>query len=297
MNSEFPTSFAQESDDVKSVRDNKSSRGRHGAVHQKRSSGRQNVIPMSRAADSMLVTSSNIKKGSESADSVGYPMSEFDDRSSHHQGERRSPVRLFLRMTLGSVLVGLWISIAMGHLHSDSQFINGLRTAISSILGSSDIEQKLSLEEVSPNSQPQTTIMDAAKNANPAAENPAAEKLATEKLATEKLATEKLATENPAAVAASSAQQASIEPNESKASVGAPSSPASMLPADLEKMAKLYADQGAQLNAMEEHIVRLMVEHASPESLSSFLDSMERRHLAALNSMKAIKETGKRSAR
>jgi DNA-directed RNA polymerase len=282
MNSEFPTSFAQESDAVKSVRDNKSSRDRHGAVHQKRSSGRQNVIPMSRAADSMLVTSSNIKKGSESADSVGYPMSEFDDRSSHHQGERRSPVRLFLRMTLGSVLVGLWISIAMGHLHSDSQFINGLRTAISSILGSSDVEQKLSLEEVSPNSQPQTTIMDAAKNANPAAENPAAEKLATE---------------NPAAVAASSVQQASIEPNESKASIGAPSSPASMLPADLEKMAKLYADQGAQLNAMEEHIVRLMVEHASPESLSSFLDSMERRHLAALNSMKAIKETGKRSAR
>ena len=98
-------------------------------------------------------------------------------------------------------------------------------------------------------------------------------------------------------MAASSVQQASIEPNESKASIGAPSSPASMLPADLEKMAKLYADQGAQLNAMEEHIVRLMVEHASPESLSSFLDSMERRHLAALNSMKAIKETGKRSAR
>ena len=282
MNSEFPTSFAQESDAVKSVRDNKSSRDRHGAVHQKRSSGRQNVIPMSRAADSMLATSSKIKKGSESSDSVGYPMSEFDDRASHHHGERRSPVRLFLRMTLGSVLVGLWISIAMGHLHSDSQFINGLRTAISSILGSSDVEQKLSLEEVSPNSQPQTTIMDAAKNANPAAENPAAEKLATE---------------NPAAVAASSVQQASIEPNESKASVGAPSSPASMLPADLEKMAKLYADQGAQLNAMEEHIVRLMVEHASPESLSSFLDSMERRHLAALNSMKAIKETGKRSSR
>ncbi len=267
MNSEFPTSFAQESDAVKSVRDNKSSRDRHGAVHQKRSSGRQNVIPMSRAADSMLATSSKIKKGSESSDSVGYPMSEFDDRASHHQGERRSPVRLFLRMTLGSVLVGLWISIAMGHLHSDSQFINGLRTAISSILGSSDVQQQLSLEEVSPNSQPQTTIMDAAKNAN------------------------------PAAVAASSVQQASIEPNESKASVGAPSSPASMLPADLEKMAKLYAEQGAQLNAMEEHIVRLMVEHASPESLSSFLDSMERRHLAALNSMKAIKETGKRSAR
>ena len=287
MNSEFPTSFAQESDAVKSVRDNKSSRDRHGAVHQKRSSGRQNVIPMSRAADSMLATSSKIKKGSESSDSVGYPMSEFDDRASHHQGERRSPVRLFLRMTLGSVLVGLWISIAMGHLHSDSKFIIGLRTAISSILGSSDVQQQLSLEEVSPNSQPQTTIVDAAKNANPAAENPVAEKLATEKLATE----------NPAAVAASSAQQASIEPNESKASVGAPSSPASMLPADLEKMAKLYADQGAQLNAMEEHIVRLMVEHASPESLSSFLDSMERRHLAALNSMKAIKETGKRSAR
>ena len=282
MNSEFPTSFAQESDAVKSVRDNKSSRDRHGAVHQKRSSGRQNVIPMSRAADSMLATSSKIKKGSESSDSVGYPMSEFDDRASHHQGERRSPVRLFLRMTLGSVLVGLWISIAMGHLHSDSQFIIGLRTSISSILGSSDVQQQLSLKEVSPNSQPQTTIVDAAKNANPAAENPLAEKLATE---------------NPAAVAASSAQQASIEPNESKASVGAPSSPASMLPADLEKMAKLYADQGAQLNAMEEHIVRLMVEHASPESLSSFLDSMERRHLAALNSMKAIKETGKRSAR
>jgi len=277
MNSEFPTSFAQESDAVKSVRDNKSSRGRHGAVHQKRSSGRQNVIPLSRAADSILAASTNIKKGSEASDSVGYPMSEFHDRSSHYQGERRSPVRLFLRMTLGSVLVGLWISIAMGHLHSDSQFINGLRSAIASILVSSDAQQQLSLEEVSPNSQPQTTIMDAAKSANPEAE--------------------KLATENPAAVAASSAQQASIEPNESKASAGAPSSPASVLSADLEKMAKLYADQGAQLNAMEEHIVRLMVEHASPESLSSFLDSMERRHLAALNSMKAIKETGKRSAR
>ncbi len=282
MNSEFPTSFAQESDAVKSVRDNKSSRGRHGAVHQKRSSGRQNVIPMSRAADSMLATSSNIKKGSESSDSAGYPMSEFDDRSSHHQVERRNPVRLFLRITLGSVLVGLWISIAMGHLHSDSRFMNGLRAAISSILGSSDVQQQLSLEEVSPNSQLQTTIMDAAKNANPATENPA---------------TEKLATENPAAVAASLAQQAKIDPNESKATAGAPSSPASVLPADLEKMAKLYADQGAQLNAMEEHIVRLMVEHASPESLSSFLDSMERRHLAALNSMKALKEAGKRSAR
>ena len=277
MNSEFPTSFAQESDAVKSVRDNKSSRGRHGAVHQKRSSGRQNVIPMSRAADSMVATSSNIKKGSESSDSVAYPMSEFDDRSSHHQVERRNPVRLFLRITLGSVLVGLWISIAMGHLHSDSQFMNGLRAAISSMLSSSDVQQQLSLEEVSPNSQLQTTIMDAAKNANPS--------------------TEKLATENPAAVAASLAQQATIDPNESKASAGAPSSPASVLPADLEKMAKLYADQGAQLNAMEEHIVRLMVEHASPESLSSFLDSMERRHLAALNSMKALKEAGKRSAR
>jgi hypothetical protein len=175
----------------------------------------------------------------------------------------------------------------MGHLHSDSQFMNGLRAAISSILGSSDVQQQLTLEEVPPNSQPQTAVMDAAKNAIPATENPA----------TEKLATEKLATENPAAVAASLAQQATIDPNESKASAAAPSSPASVLPADLEKMAKLYADQGAQLNAMEEHILRLMVEHASPESLSSFLDSMERRHLAALNSMKALKEAGKRSAR
>ena len=277
MNSEFPKSFAQESDAVKSVRDNKSSRDRRGAVHQKRSSGRQNVIPMSRAADSMLATSSNIKKGSDSSDSVAYPMSEFDDRASHHQGGRRSTVQLLLRIALGSVLVGLWISIATGHLHSDSQFMNGLRTALSSILGSSDVQQQLSLEEVSPNSQPQTTIMDAAKTANPAAE--------------------KLAPEKAAAVAVTLAQQATIDPNESKASVGAPSSPASVLPADLEKMAKLYADQGAQLNAMEEHIARLMVEHASPESLSSFLDSMERRHLAALNSMKAMKEAGKRSAR
>lgn len=242
MKSDFPTSLAKESGALKSVGDNQSSRGRHGAVHQKKSSGRHNVIPMSRAADSMLAMSLDINKGSESSDSVGYPMSEFEVRSSRHQGERRSRARVFLRMTLASVLVGLWISIAMGRLHSDSQFIIALRGGIASILGSFDVQEQLSLEEVSPTSQ------------------------------------------------------ASSDPIASKVSAGASRSPDSVLAADLEKMAELYADQRSQVNAMEEHIVRLMVEHASPESLSSFLDSMERGHLAALNSMKALKETGKRSA-
>jgi hypothetical protein len=271
---------------------------------------KKNVIPLSRHANSMLAPMSEMADATSRSSSAldDYPMSEFSGEESHSNSSRRSSGRVIFRSVLGLTLVALWAAIASGHLHSELPLLSQMRTQLglvehaSSDMSSADanlstppaVPEPASAQTASMSSE--TAPMSPEATINPSAESQSAAASVTETAAQSQESSAVKSTsmanvvetklpETPASLSSSTTMQ----------QMRVPAIPGSVSSADVEKTAKLFLTQGAQLNALEVHLAQLLLQHASTENLDSILDQMERRHQDALKSLQALRNKVKKS--
>lgn len=222
-----------------------------------------------------------------------YPMSQFDDGTTVHQSTQKRG-RGLLRGTLLLTFLGLWGAIATGHLHSDLPLVESLRSNL--FLGSDSTAELSNMPEQDPTltSEPMqnTGAVGDAVPAAGAAQLPTA--LETP-VGTGLPAAPQQTQIGQDTLSGSDAGKSKSSPVEGSTAVESkvPPLPNSISAADVERMAKLFVEQGTQNQALEEHLLALMIEHSSAENLRNFIDAMERRHQSALKLLKQQKVKSK----
>ncbi|MBM3382927.1 MAG: hypothetical protein FJY29_10860 [Betaproteobacteria bacterium] len=308
MSSEFPMSFPEESQlaSLQPQRKSEKKRVQHSertSSADRKSSNRKNVIPLSRHADSMLAPMSEMAAApANNASGMGdYPLSEFSSEEGTTHSSKPRTGRRVLRSVLGLTLVGLWVAIATGHLHSELPLMEQLRSQLSlseHSAAETSADQNATLQAPS---VPEVVAGDSAvvTNATMSSTEPTAQ-TALEKNSSSADAGAPAASQPTSAASIFGegnlpATPAALNAQGAAQPMRVPPIPGSVSSADVEKTAKLFLTQGAQLNALEEHLAQLLLQHGSAEKLDSLLDSMERRHKDALETIQALRSRGKNS--
>jgi hypothetical protein len=274
MKSDFPMTFA--SDSQEPLHDSGAQKP-SGKKHDRGS----NVIPLSRgnvtfiplseakplteAVSSRMVDNDNTMAGD-------YPMSEFHDEESGTTGHSRRDLKPILRGVMLSLMLGLWVAVGTGYLNSSTPGISHLRAVFSL----SD-ETSISLPPIS---HPAATEK---SEQSPSALSPAVLSPSDETLRK----TGEVVPQNQSVLKPSGAQSPAADMTQSDGS-------AVRTQADIEGMARLYLSQLEQFNAAEEHMVRLVLAHASQSERDAFLAGLQKKHESALSKLQGQRQNSAR---
>lgn len=320
MSSEFPMSFPEESQ-VASVKPERKPEKRKTSQEsgnknspRKPSFEHKNVIPLSRAADSMIAPLSEMADPRSRDNSAlgDYPLSEFAHEESRSAPPGKRKVRMLRRSLLGLTLAGLWVAIATGHLHSEHPLVEQLRTQLALVEPAAD--ELLAGEQESTTTTPAVpeVVMTPSEATNSESLNSLGSAQGVLPAAAQSAATASTAPEaasgnpqkNEISTSGSVVGERNIPETPQALNATAPAQPmrvpaipGSVSSADVEKTVKLFLAQGSQLNELEQHLAQLLMQHGSVEKLDGMLDAMELRHRQALESIQTLRNKRKSGTR
>lgn len=302
MNSDFPMTFASDSQEPS-----------HDSGAQKASDkqhGRgSNVIPLSRGNVTFIPLSeamplseavSSRKVNNDNSMAGDYPLSEFHDEDSSSGSSSRPQSKTIVRGVMLSLMLGLWVAVGTGHLNSSTPGISHLRSVFSlsdsSSISSSPISNDTATgkSELSPSDLAPAALHPSNETLIQRTEgdlkNPSGSKLSGSQSPAPEL--------TPSDASSQSLASGSVRNDAGDAIIAvskvSKSESSAQSQIEIEAMARLYLSQLEQFNATEEHLVRLVLAHASQSERDAFLAGLQKKHESALSKLQGQRQNSAR---